>query len=469
MQVRKLLLFFIFLSSELTLCAQETYKIILISTNDVHGSIDNFSKLAFYVNALKKKNKDVFVLNAGDLINGNPVVDQANEKGYPIFDLMNTIPYNVSCLGNHEFENGEAVLQKRIDQSSSVYVCANIRLGSAAEIRPIKPYTILHTSNGTSICVLGLTANSSNPCLVKNITMESYIPSASRYQSMRDSVDIFMALTHIGFKADSLLATSLKGLDLIIGGHSHTELPTGKLVNSTLITQAGDKLRFIGETVLTISNQKIIDKTFRMIDIETIDGRDSMVQAKIDLYNSNLYFKKVAGYSSKGFANKEEIGCLKTDALKDILKLDIAFDHSRNISWSQFPKGNITIGAIYEWDSYDYHTLKYDLKPKQIRQLILNSLKGSETPPLFVSGITYAVIKNTDGSFQDIVLRNAKGLLEENLLYSVGMNSFIACQFMKGIDAKPTDLVTTSASALISFLAKHKKVDYSNAKHVSIQ
>ena len=469
MLVRFLILFCVLLRGEIRVFGQETHKVILISTNDVHGSIDNFSKLAFYINTLKKTNKDVFVFNGGDLINGNPVVDQVNEKGYPIFDLMNAIPYNVSCLGNHEFENGEAVLQKRIDQSSSVYVCANIRLGSAAEIRPIKPYTILHTSNGTSICVLGLTANSSNPCLVKNITMESYIPAASRYQTLRDSVDVFMALTHIGFKADSMLATSLNGLDLIIGGHSHTELPTGKLINSTLITQAGDKLRFIGETVLTIRDHKIINKTFRMIDMETILGRDSSVQAKIDEYNSKLYFKKIAGHSSKGFANKEEIGCLKTDALKDILKLDIVFDHTRNISWSQFPKGNITIGTIYEWDSYDYHTLKYDLKPKQIRQLILNSLKGSETPPLFVSGIIYTVIKNRDGSFQDIVLGSARGPLDENLFYSVGMNSFIACQFMKGIDAKETDLETTSALALISFLAEHNEVDYSNAKRVFIQ
>jgi hypothetical protein len=49
------------------------------------------------------------------------------------------------------------------------------------------------------------------------------------------------------------------------------------------------------------------------------------------------------------------------------------------------------------------------------------------------------------------------------------MNSFIACQFMKGIDAKETDLETTSALALISFLAEHNEVDYSNAKRVFIQ
>src|SRR5882757_9215866 len=88
-----------------------THEVIIISTNDVHGRIDNFSRMAAYVNSLKKINKDVLVFNAGDLVNGNPVVDEAKEKGFPIFDLMNSIPYTVSCPGNHEFENGETVLQ----------------------------------------------------------------------------------------------------------------------------------------------------------------------------------------------------------------------------------------------------------------------------------------------------------------------------------------------------------------------
>src|ERR1700744_6458233 len=110
----------------LTFSQAGVHEVIIISTNDVHGQINNYGKMAAYVNELKKSNPDVFVFNAGDLINGNPVVDEAADKGAPIIDLMNGIPYDVSCMGNHEFENGEANLQRRINQSTSVFVDANV-------------------------------------------------------------------------------------------------------------------------------------------------------------------------------------------------------------------------------------------------------------------------------------------------------------------------------------------------------
>lgn len=446
-----------------------TTEIIIISTNDVHGRIDNFSKMAAYVNGLKKTHKDVFVFNAGDLFNGNPVVDEAPEKGAPIFDLMNSIPYSISCLGNHEFENGETILQQRINQSTSVYVCANMELTVTSTLQPLKPYHIFHTSDGTSIAVLGLTANSSNPCLVKNINMVSPVKAALQYQSLKDSANIFMALTHIGYKADSTLASQLKGLDVIIGGHSHTEIPHGIIINGTLITQAGDKMRYFGKTVLTIREHKIINRSFEMVDVASLQEKDATVQAKIDGYNANPLFKKTVGMAISDFTDKEAIGCLKTDALREVLKLDIAFDHVRNISWSNFPKGKITFRDIYEWDSYDYKTLRYELIPAQMRQLIKNSLKNAESPVLFVSGITYTIVKDAGGGISNIIIKNSNGLLDENKTYSVGMNSFIACQFIKDINATGSELSTTSAEALITYFKMHPRVNYANSKRVFTQ
>lgn len=445
-----------------------TNEIIIISTNDVHGRIDNFSKMAAYVQNLKKNHKDVFVFNGGDLINGNPVVDEAPEKGYPIFDLMNCIPYNMSCPGNHEFENGESVLQQRIQQSNSVYVCANMIINGPSDLKPIKPYHILHTSDGSSMAVIGLTANSSNPCIIKNVSMNDPVKAAMAFQGLRDSVDIFIALTHIGVKADSMLATKLAGLDLIVGGHSHTEIPHGKWVNGTLITQAGDKLRFLGKTVLTIKDHKIVRKSFEMIDVSSLTETDAAVQQKINNYNHVSWLNKVAGVSTADFPGKEAIGSLKTDALKTELKLDIAFDHVRNISYSSFPKGAITLSDIYDWDSYDYKTMRYELTAAEIRRFIMNSLKKEENPVLYVSGITYTVLKNENNEVDSIVLKDKNGVLNEHKRFSVGMNSFIACHWMKDIAAAPTELPLTSAAALIAYLRKHKKVDYSKVKRVFV-
>jgi len=443
-------------------------EVIIISTNDVHGRIDNFSKMAAYVAAMKKKHRDVFVFNAGDLINGNPVVDEAKDKGYPIIDLMNQIPYDVSCLGNHEFENGEEVLQRRVEQSTSVFVDANVNSNSSSAFHTLKPYTILHTKDGTSIGVLGLSASSSNPCLIPNITISDPVKKALGYKWLRDSCQILIGLTHIGYKQDSIMATKMKEFDVIVGGHSHTELPHGVMVNNVLITQAGDKLRYIGKTVLKVKDHHIIGKTFEMIDLSKLSEIDTKVQNKISFYNSDNQFNQVVGFSKTGFHNKEELGSLKADAIASDLKLDIAFDHARNVSYSHFPEGKITLGDIYEIDSYDYKIIRYELTPAKIRTLILNSMKKSDEPVLFVSGITYTLKNNSKGEAAVVVLKDKNGLLDENKHYSVGMNSFIACHFMKG-DEPGTTLAATAAESLIKYLKLHPQVDYTGVKRAFIE
>jgi 2',3'-cyclic-nucleotide 2'-phosphodiesterase (5'-nucleotidase family) len=447
----------------------QTTEVIIISTNDVHGRIENLGKMAAYVHTLKKTHPNVFVFNAGDLINGNPVVDEAADKGAPIIDIMNHIPYDVSCLGNHEFENGEAILQRRVTQSGSTFIDANVLVNSNSAFHQLKPYTILHIKDGTAIAVLGLTASSSNPCLIPNITVTDPVKTALTYGKLKDSCQVLVALTHIGYKADSLLATKMNAFDVIVGGHSHTKLPHGVMVNGVLVTQAGDKLRFIGKTVLTIKNNRVINKTFEMVDLAKLSATDQEVQSRINFYNSNKRFKQIAGNSKNGFANKEELGSLKADAIAENLNLDITFDHARNVSYSHFPKGKITVGDVYEIDSYDYNTIRFTLTPAEIRKLILNSMKKSTEPVLFVSGITYTLKENTNGEVIAVTLKDKAGaLLNEHQQYSVGMNSFIACHFMN--DHSPGETLTATAeSALLNYFKQHSLVDYRDVKRIFIE
>lgn len=450
------------------LAKAQTTQIIIISTNDVHARIDNFGKMAAYVKTLKQTHPNVFVFNAGDLINGNPVVDEAADKGAPIVDLMNRIPYNLSCMGNHEFENGEAILQRRINQSTSTYVDANVSATPNSAFHTPRPYSFLRAADGTKIAVLGLTASSSNPCLIPNITVAEPVKKVLEYKNLRDSCDVLMALTHIGYKADSVMATKMGEFDVIVGGHSHTELPNGVMVNGVLITQAGDKLRFIGKTTLTLKDHHIIKKTFEMIDVSKLTATDPAVQQLVDRYNAEPRFKKVIGRSPNGFNGKEELGSLKADAIADQLKLDIAFDHVRNVSYEHFPKGNITLGDVYEIDAYDYQLIKYELTPAEIRTLILNSMKKSTEPQLLVSGITYTLKENKAGVVTEVIIKNKSGVLDEHKHYTVGMNSFIACHFMQGHVSGQT-LDATTEKCMIAYLQLHPVVDYKGVKRISIE
>ncbi len=444
----------------------DVHEVILISTNDVHGRINNFSKMAAYVTALKKDHPDVFVFNAGDLINGNPVVDEAADKGYPMVDLMNNIPYDISCPGNHEFENGEENLQRRISQSTSVYVCANMTMTETSPLRPLKPYYILHTHDGTSLAVLGLTTGGSNPCMAKNVTVSDPVKKALEYSWLRKDNAVFIGLTHIGYKKDSLLAMQMKELDVIVGGHSHTELPHGLMVNGVLITQTGDKLRYIGKTILKIKDHQVVGKSFEMIDLAMLTDKDVAVQAKIDTYNNNSPFGDIVGEASAAFVNKEELGDLKTDAMTAVGRLDIAFDHVRNVATAGLPKGPIHLGDLYMMDPFDYKVIRYEMKAAGIRAMILRELNKENTPHLFVSGMSYTLEKDPAGVVKSVILKDKGGrLLDEERLYSVGMNSYIACHFMPGVDGGTT-LDNTPVELLIKYLALHKNVDYSNVQRI---
>ena len=88
-------------------------EIIILHTNDMHSRIDNFGKLAYLADSLRKTHKYVFLVAAGDNFTGNPIVDMYPDKGFPMIDLMNKLHFDVTAMGNHEFDMGQEMQNKR--------------------------------------------------------------------------------------------------------------------------------------------------------------------------------------------------------------------------------------------------------------------------------------------------------------------------------------------------------------------
>ena len=91
-------------------------KLTIFILNDIHGQIDNFAKVKYLVDQEKTKT-NVILTSAGDIFSGNPIVDNYPQKGFPIIDLMNRVGFDVSVIGNHEFDYGEANLKERMEQA----------------------------------------------------------------------------------------------------------------------------------------------------------------------------------------------------------------------------------------------------------------------------------------------------------------------------------------------------------------
>ncbi len=122
--------------------SKKSTEIIILHTNDMHAQINNFGKLAYLADSLRKTHKYVFLVSAGDNFTGNPIVDMYPDKGYPMIDLMNKLHFVVTCVGNHEFDMGQELQNKRRKQAHFPFISCNIDV-TGAIVKPYQPYFIL--------------------------------------------------------------------------------------------------------------------------------------------------------------------------------------------------------------------------------------------------------------------------------------------------------------------------------------
>ena len=118
------ILFFIL---SLSLFSQKDTTIItVLHLNDLHAKINRFPQLKHVVDSLRNVKTEVILVSAGDLFSGNPIVDKYKEKGWPMIDLMNDLQFDLTAIGNHEFDYGQNVLNDRMKQAHFPFICANI-------------------------------------------------------------------------------------------------------------------------------------------------------------------------------------------------------------------------------------------------------------------------------------------------------------------------------------------------------
>ncbi|MDR1553706.1 MAG: bifunctional metallophosphatase/5'-nucleotidase [Prevotellaceae bacterium] len=447
--------------------ANKETQIIILSTNDMHAMIDNYAKVAAYIDKVRTENKNVLLLSAGDMYSGNPVVDRYDDKGYPMIDIMNKIGYDYGALGNHEFDYGQDFLSKRIKQAKFPLLCANMKVSEQALIGQPEPYVIFNL-DGIEVCILatvqvedsnGKLIPSTHPDRVKNIDFFQPVETALEYKSLRQKCDLFISLSHDGIDEDVTLAQKMPELDIIIGGHSHT-LVNGIIENGVLISQTESYLKYIGKTTVTLKDKKIADKKFELIDVSTLQDENEEVKAYIDKLYKDTPLNEVVGKAASNFTNKENLGCLMTDAVTEILNLDIAFQNSGGIRIGEIKEGDISLLILYRLDPFDNDVILFEMTYDEIYSLLKNSYrKDSKYADLKTSGISY-VIKTKNNEVADIEIRDINGnLLDKNKKYKVGMNSYIASVYKFDHADAGKSLNVQSADALVEYVKQQKEVN----------
>ncbi|MCP4527660.1 MAG: multifunctional 2',3'-cyclic-nucleotide 2'-phosphodiesterase/5'-nucleotidase/3'-nucleotidase [Aestuariibacter sp.] len=212
--------------------------VTILHTNDVHGHVDEwsgyggtfggFARLATSIAEFRATRDNVLLLDAGDQFQGTLFYNLF--KSDVITTMMNALGYDAMAIGNHEFDDGPAELARLIDGVNFSVLGANIDASADSHLAgKIQPSTII-TLSGEAVGIIGLTTPSakynSSPGddVIFNDLSDSLQTAVSDLTSQ--GVNKIIAVTHIGYDNDIALAQQVSGVDVFVGGHSHSYLYT---------------------------------------------------------------------------------------------------------------------------------------------------------------------------------------------------------------------------------------------------
>lgn len=255
--------------------------VVLLHDNDLHFNFNQIDRFKAKVDQLRESYNDVYLFNAGDIFvrNRKQWIDyDGQQKDYQWYgerclfmvETMNEIGYDAMTVGNHDLVLYEHYTGTALKAAGFPILAANVKIITDLAAPKVLPYVFFTTSTYRKLGVLGLTSD-----LGKKAGLElDPFETAEKYLSLADQCDIFIGLTHMGDEAvDAKLAETFPEFDVFITGGSHIVLEKGKMLNDTLLAQAGgndeslstEYPKYLGMVVLTLENGKIVGKDAQVI------------------------------------------------------------------------------------------------------------------------------------------------------------------------------------------------------------
>lgn len=231
-------------------------RVTVFHTSDLHNKLNQ--RLAERLHALKSESPGSIMLDSGDAISAGNIFWRPNE---PILDLMNSVPYDAMCLGNREFHFLARGLLAKTANAAFPIISANLRPAKVGFELPVRSSVVIETPQGR-VGIVGLSV----PCitermLVKRISdayFDDPCEAAARFvPELREKCDLLIALTHIGIERDRELAERVPGIDVILGGHTHTITDAPERVGETYILHHGAFAHYVGRAAIEKSGGRV--------------------------------------------------------------------------------------------------------------------------------------------------------------------------------------------------------------------
>ncbi len=433
---------FIFYFLETTILLAQPKTISLLHTNDMHANfipheafwvkgdpkplIGGYNELYFIVDSLRKVKSATILVDNGDVMTGNPITEYVYKgaEGGALFEMMNRIGYSAWTPGNHDFDISVDNLRKLTQIAKFPTISANVTDSSGNFPVNNREFIIIE-KNGLKIGLIGIISSDFYNLVNKNssagIKILSPIETVKRIlDKLIPLTDLQIALTHQGVDDDSILAMHATGLDVILGGHSHTRLRNPKKINNVLIAQAGSNCEYLGVLDLTIENKKITAHDGKLIPLWYNAERPKTDLSRfIDSIKEQIDkdFSEVIGLLKtdwKRGRGETDIGNFITDAQREAANADVGFMNPSGIRKDK-SAGPITKKDLFEILPFRNILVKFELTGKQIQSIIEYTILNKSD--VLTSGIQCEWKKSKNGGIEFILVTVNGKLLELNKTY----------------------------------------------------
>ena len=458
--------------------AQAEDTVTILHTNDFHSRVEPISKYdspcsaedntagecfggyARLVTAIadaRSRNPDAFLFDGGDQFQGS--LFYTYYKGKVAAEIMNTLQYDAMTVGNHEFDDGPAVLRQFIDDVNFPVVMSNADVSLEPTLaNKLMKSTVIEKA-GKKYGIIGLTPQNTNDLASpgKNVTFSDPVAAVQGEvdELTAQGIDRIIVLSHSGYELDKAVAAQTTGVDVIVGGHTNTLLsnvneraagPYPTMVNDTAIVQAYAYGKFIGELSVTFGdNGELISASGEpiMVDGEVVEDKETVARvSELAAPLEEIHSKIVAESAAVIEGNREvcrvqecEMGTLVADALLDRVKdqgVDFAIMNSGGLRAS-IDAGEVTMGEVLTVLPFQNTLATFQISGADIVAALENGVSQvEEVAGRFpqVSGMKFTwdasqpanegriveVQVDVDGQWQP---------LDEDAVYSVVTNNFV--------------------------------------------
>ena len=457
-------------------------------TNDVHGWImarpdksheDRQEGGAAALKAWIDKDAGAkLVLDAGDWWQGTP--EGSLTKGAAVAEVFNAVGYDAVEVGNHEFDAGADSLKALIGKMAMPVLASNI-YGSDGQHVSWTRQRIIKVVAGVKFGIFGLlTAHMDRlevPDKIKGLTFRREADEARDQVAAlkKEGADVIIAVTHVGFEApdkppfegDQTIAREVAGIDLIVGGHTHTNLYRAwrDPAHGTLVVQAGSYLVKAGLTTLTIdpAAHRVVSSSDELLDLRPDLGENPAVKAIVARREADLgeAFKLVVATATSDLnrnvgAQESGLGSWMADCFKEWAGVDAVIVNGGGIR-ADIPAGPVTLRRLFEAMPFDDAVVKLKMKGSLLRSALDHIIGSPKIAQIGGMTAEFRPLKPRHHRLGAVTVGGAP--LDDEKTYSVATLDFLAEnyeEFASAASREPTG--TLARDAMRSCAEKQKTI-----------